>query len=157
TTLRAVPGADLTIRVLLSRTPFGGLDYSLRFEGGRLVQWSWGSCAQPDVVVDLALPRVIDFYEGRTDVVQMIQSDDAPTVHWRDSEWTSLMLAAGLLDSEEFRRMWEQRCAHEGADLVARMGELMSGPGFDPLRAGADVVLARWGVASPQPGGGERG
>lgn len=132
--LPVIPNATVTVQVHMHESPFGDLSCATRFVDGRLVEWLLGEHDEPDVVVEG--PYEV-FTRHRAREITMSEGIEDGRV---TGDLSAIMLAVGLGDGPEYRRVVETQCCREAAVPLGLLGEIVTSPVYREALGQANAV-----------------
>lgn len=122
-----VPGAGVSLRLILSHSPFGTVDIVQRFVNGRRTQFQVNG--DQDVEVEgvgvLTYEAYVRYRTGEISLMEALEGGEP------NGSWPKLMLAAGLIDDPAYRTDVEYAAASPRARRgLATLGEIVSSPNY---------------------------
>jgi hypothetical protein len=123
-----IPGADVSLMVLLRKAPFGDVTYYQRFVDGLLHATCFGGIDQPDVYLETPFGHLV---RQRHQELTMLEALESSKVSGSPGP---LMVMAGILEREQWQRV--QLATPRDAHLaLAALGEVGSEPAYQQALA----------------------
>lgn len=133
-----IPGVTVSFQAELHGSPFGDVSLALRFRDGRVASTT-STVPNPDVRAAFSFRDLIRMRLGEITILDALASGSL------DGDQSSMIMMAGLLESESYRRA-QRACGSRGSLALAALGEVATTPGY--RSAMAELAL---GTGRPVP------
>jgi hypothetical protein len=127
--LAPVPGASVVAQVHLSACAFGPACFWFEYVDGIRTAFSIGHHPDPIVQLDTSFDSYLRFRAGEISLNETIEDGGV------QGDWPTLMLAAGLFDSPEYRRLLAAGSSRRTLHAVRTLSEILTSPNFLAARS----------------------